>query len=296
MKHFTKRFILLCAFVSIGWLSAASPTEAAPTNAVKVQVNDELVQFPDAQPFIDHSSSLQVPLRLLSEKLGYEVNWSMEGQEVQVSLTNKDQIIELVTGDDEAVVNGKPERLEGQAVFSEGRAYVPLRFITEVFDTPIEWDQQNRVAIVQADGKPHKSAWVAPKTVTLQAAAAPKVVTPTLTDQLLQTAKSYIGVPYKWGGTTPQGFDCSGFVNYVFLNKGIDIPRTSGQIYNQAGTAVSELRAGDLVFFANSSIDHVGIYVGNNQFISSTTSRGVIIESLSSNYWSTRYVGAKRVI
>ncbi|MNL86023.1 Murein DD-endopeptidase MepH precursor [compost metagenome] len=74
------------------------------------------------------------------------------------------------------------------------------------------------------------------------------------------------------------------------------MPRTSAQMHNAAGTAVSELQVGDLVFFANRTVDHVGIYLGNNQFISSTSSRGVIIESLSSNYWSKRYVGAKRVI
>ncbi|MNI27355.1 Peptidoglycan endopeptidase LytF precursor [compost metagenome] len=297
MKVLMKRIILSSAFISMSWFAAAQQADAA-ANVVKVQVNDDLVQFPDAQPFIDNSSSLQVPLRLLSEKLGYQVDWNMEGQEVQVSLKNNQKTIELVTGNNEALVNGKSESLEGRAVFADSRTYVPLRFITEVFDTEIEWDQQNRIAIVEADGKPHKPAWIAPKVAAVQAAPAPapKPVTPTLTEQVIQKAKANIGVPYRWGGTTPLGFDCSGFVNYVFQDKGIDLPRTSAQMHNAAGTAVSELQVGDLVFFANRTVDHVGIYLGNNQFISSTSSRGVIIESLSSNYWSKRYVGAKRVI
>lgn len=115
---------------------------------------------------------------------------------------------------------------------------------------------------------------------------------------LINYAKTFIGVPYKWGGTTTAGFDCSGFVSYVFQNsQGITLPRTTKLQYTNIGLAVSSLSPGDLVFFDTSSgktgVSHVGIYIGNGQFIHASSSKGVTISNLSNSYWNPRYIGAK---
>ena len=116
---------------------------------------------------------------------------------------------------------------------------------------------------------------------------------------IINTAKKYIGVPYVYGGTTPSGFDCSGFVQYAFNKNGISLPRVSRDQY-KVGTSVSykNLRPGDLIFFSlaqNGVVDHVGIYIGNQQFINASSSKGVTIYTIGP-YWSSHYLGAKRVL
>ncbi|WCK56008.1 NlpC/P60 family protein [Aneurinibacillus sp. Ricciae_BoGa-3] len=111
---------------------------------------------------------------------------------------------------------------------------------------------------------------------------------------VISTAKSLQGVPYRWGGTTASGFDCSGYVNYVYKKNGINLPRTTSEMYSQSHS-VSNPQPGDLVFFnTGGGVSHVGVYVGNNEFISATSSHGVKVASLDNSYWGPRYIGAKR--
>ena len=119
-------------------------------------------------------------------------------------------------------------------------------------------------------------------------------------ETIVATAKQYMGAPYVYGGMSPSGFDCSGFVNYVYKLCGYSMSRVASSIYNNNGTYVEKanLQVGDLVFFASnsSSIGHVGIYIGNGQFIHSSSGAGcVVISDLSSNYYLKNYVGAKRI-
>lgn len=114
-------------------------------------------------------------------------------------------------------------------------------------------------------------------------------------DGMVSTAKSVIGTPYVWGGTTTSGFDCSGFIKYVFNNNGKSVPRTTAGMYAEA-TKVSNPQVGDIVFFDIARApSHAGIYLGNGDFIHAGSSTGVTISNLSSSYWSKYYMGAGRL-
>lgn len=116
--------------------------------------------------------------------------------------------------------------------------------------------------------------------------------------QITDTAKSFIGVPYKFGGTTPKGFDCSGFVQYVFDKKKINLPRAADMQY-KVGKSITpkSLQQGDLVFFSTyeKGASHCGIYLEQGKFIHAS-SHGVMISRLDETYWKARYLGARRVI
>ena len=120
-------------------------------------------------------------------------------------------------------------------------------------------------------------------------------------DAVVSEANKYLGTPYVWGGSSPSGFDCSGFVYYVLKQLGFSPYRTPADQYNQ-GTYVEKgsLQPGDIVFFAGtyaSGISHVGIYVGGGQFIHSPNSRSTVSYSdLTSGYWAQHYYGARRMV
>ena len=113
------------------------------------------------------------------------------------------------------------------------------------------------------------------------------------------TALSLRGAPYRWGGTTPAGFDCSGFTQYVYGRHGVRLPRQAADQY-RVGARVGreDVRAGDLVFFTTIApgASHVGLALGNDEFVHAPSERGVVrVERLSGSYWSRRWVGARRM-
>ena len=132
----------------------------------------------------------------------------------------------------------------------------------------------------------------------------PKAETPVSTGSatgsaIVAKAKTYIGCKYVYGGTSPSGFDCSGFAQYIYKQFGISLNRTAAAQYSN-GTSVSRgnLQPGDLVMFGSgSSINHVGIYAGNGQIVhAANKQRGVTMDTINSGYYNTHYIGARRIV
>jgi len=141
--------------------------------------------------------------------------------------------------------------------------------------------------------------------VSLVSAPAPASFSLRATQQaVVDTACTYLGVRYRYGGSTPKGFDCSGFTSYVYNTFGYSLERTaSGQLDNGAPVERDDLQMGDLVFFRDTRVtrkaaSHVGIYIGGNKFVhaSSSSTGYVIISSLDEAYFARYYVGARRVL
>jgi cell wall-associated NlpC family hydrolase len=122
----------------------------------------------------------------------------------------------------------------------------------------------------------------------------------TWNSELLSTALSFQGIPYRNGGSDPSGFDCSGFVQWVFSRHGLALPREVRDQW-KAGEDIDRdaVKPGELVFFETVSrgASHVGIALGGDQFVHAPSSKGVVrIERYSGAYWASRWVGARRVV
>jgi len=132
--------------------------------------------------------------------------------------------------------------------------------------------------------------------------AEPPVVVPSVpvvSSAIVETAMRLRGVPYRNGGSDPTGFDCSGFVQWVFAKNGLMLPR---EVREQYGTGqqieLRDVQPGDLVFFQTVSrgASHVGVVIGAGQFVHAPSSTGVVrVERFSATYWARRFVGARRV-
>jgi cell wall-associated NlpC family hydrolase len=133
------------------------------------------------------------------------------------------------------------------------------------------------------------------------AAAAPTVpdIARTFIGAVISTALQFQGVPYRNGGSDPSGFDCSGFMQYVFAQHGTVLPReVREQFYVGHEIELKDVKPGDLLFFETVSrgASHVGMVIDGNQFVHAPSSRGVVrVERFTASYWAMRFVGARRL-
>ncbi|AXH98371.1 peptidoglycan endopeptidase [Sporosarcina sp. PTS2304] len=119
-----------------------------------------------------------------------------------------------------------------------------------------------------------------------------------LMNRIIDTAMPLQGIPYVWAGVTPAGFDCSGFIYYVYNKAGVKVPRLDTIGFFNRSVFITEPVEGDLLFFQNTyrpGISHIGIYLGDNKFIHAGD-KGIAIASLDSSYWNLRFMGYKRFI
>jgi cell wall-associated NlpC family hydrolase len=119
--------------------------------------------------------------------------------------------------------------------------------------------------------------------------------------QVADLAQAYVGSRYAWGGSSPAGFDCTGFVMWVFGQFNVPLPHNeAGQLGSGAAVSPENLQPGDVVVFANTyrrGLSHVGIYLGGGQFVHAVNeTHGVMVNNLWDDYWGPRFVGARRPI
>lgn len=145
-----------------------------------------------------------------------------------------------------------------------------------------------------------QTGWVSGSYLSVETVVATAPVTNvsrSISSELVEHALSLQGVPYVFGGTSRSGFDCSGYTQYVFKESGISLPRTSAEQY-KVGSSVNrdKLQSGDLVFFSTyaKGASHVGIYIGDGTFVDASNA-GVGISNLNKDYYTSRYLGARRV-
>ncbi|WP_206810163.1 C40 family peptidase [Paradesulfitobacterium ferrireducens] len=174
-----------------------------------------------------------------------------------------------------------------------GIAIMPVQKPFETYPIPIPNTPDNTVesvSIAELQTKPMLE--LPPKEIT--PAEEPGVSR----QELIEYARTWIGVPYLWGGESRTGIDCSALVQTVYVNYGITLPRTAKEQFREGeGVALTNLLPGDLVFFSTNGpgASHVGIYLGDGEFVSATR-RQVEIQNLSQAYWRKAYRGSRRIL
>ncbi|WP_053219464.1 C40 family peptidase [Virgibacillus senegalensis] len=206
----------------------------------------------------------------------------------------------------EAEVDGIYGPVTAQALlaFQEDNGVTPTKQIDEVtieafFAAESDQPEVEEKMPEHVKPEPEQTAHAATSTIDKQESApkpVEKVSQAVDPSAVIQTAKQLVGSPYSWGGTSPEGFDCSGLIQYIYQSHGMKLPRTVSELWN-ISKPVDSPSLGDFVFFQTykQGPSHMGIYVGDGKFLHAGESRGVEISEMENPYWSPRYLGAKRL-
>ncbi|WP_407370699.1 NlpC/P60 family protein [Carnobacterium sp.] len=206
----------------------------------------------------------------------------------------KEAVVASIAAEKSIVTNEKEKFLAVKAAAEKGAEELALVKTT----SSVENTSSATVELMSSETKANEASELTAKPVeTKKAASTAENSSNGSWATIKNAAYGVLGTPYLYGGTSTSGFDCSGFTSYAFAAAGISLPRTAGAQY-AASTKISQSEAqpGDLVFFNQTgSIDHVGIYLGNNQFIGSQSSKGVSVTTISQAYWAQYLVGFGRI-
>ncbi|MCF8564115.1 NlpC/P60 family protein [Alicyclobacillus tolerans] len=220
--------------------------------------------------------------------LQHQVEQQKQQLDTQASTLNKkNEELQILKSSDEIMLHQQHQTLD-KLQYEMKSKQSQQRLIESQIHLTQGQIQQIQLETEQAQALMKSRAYVQYTTQTLSTASA---------SQVIQYAEQFLGVPYVWGGTTPSGFDCSGFTQYVMNHFNVGLYRTSEEQFAQGlPVAYNNLQPGDLVFFSTYApgASHVGIYIGNGLMIDAED-MGVAIDSISNSYWGPKYLGARRV-
>ncbi|MCM3729975.1 LysM peptidoglycan-binding domain-containing protein [Neobacillus cucumis] len=264
----------LLAFVTATVFGTSLYSTSALAATVKVKSGDTLSKY--AKQYNISVSQIKTANKLSSDRLKV-------GQSLYIPEKSK-VVAKTSTSPSSTVYTVKSGDTLSSIAKKYGITVTQLKSWNDLKSDKLKIGQQLKVNSGNVTVTPAKPAVAKPAVATINKA------------KLIQDAKAVIGVPYKWGGITPKGFDCSGLIHYV-INKQKSASRLTVDGYWKTTKPVSSLSAGDFVYYQTytKGPSHMGIYVGNGQFIHAGSSKGVEITSMNNSYWKSRYLGARQL-
>jgi LysM repeat protein len=275
--------------------TVSSPASVKPTSAEKA----ELYTVKSGDTLSKIASAHKIKLADLMSWNGIDGHLIYPGQKLKVSNRANDKGSEQAKN--EAAKPASPVQPSAKTVQSEYtiKAGDTLSKIALQFDMTVKqlMDLNNLSSYLIYPGQKLKVNKQMESDTQVATDKTVQQPTQTAEPKVISIAKEYMGVPYLWAGSTPDGFDCSGFIYYAYNKAGKQLGRYSSEGYYNRSFYVNEPQPGDLVFFENTykiGISHMGIYLGNNEFIHASTTGGVMISNLSEAYYAKHFEGFKR--
>lgn len=283
---------LFFTLLGIGMLNPIQNVAYANTESPIGIIVDKQIQTFDQNPILKNDMTF-IPIRGVATSIGSEVIWDEATK--TVTIKKGDNIIIFSIGSTKGFVNGVEVEMPEAYITENKRTVVPLRFASEQLGLDVTWEATTKVVHITT----------LKKSEIVETAIEPIVITIDnqidLVSNIIRNGEKYIGTPYVYGAspTTTTEFDCSSFVQRIFGESGITLPRTSASQSNLGSPIKREdMQKGDLVFFdvnKTGRISHVAIYIDKNTLLHSTTSQGVNYTPFLT-YWQTKYVSSSRII
>ena len=230
------------------------------TTALEKQDNEKFSQYALNNTIINDNGRIYLPLRETVEKMGGDLTTNPDKQKDKLKVTTPYGNYQLFYNKEHTSLATSAKGKYTALKMVKGNTYVPMSFVQELTNRVVSVNGNTLVLINEQTDAP---LWKTLQKYTID----PNYVQKSKREQITSTALKYLGVPYVWGGTTPAGFDCSGFVQYVYRECGISLPRVADaqQAYAKP-VSTANLQPGDLVFWGYGAY-HVGIYLGQGKYV-----------------------------